>query len=412
LLHPDYWEQIDKIPDYLFWSIHQTNKQRLLQYVRQMLEQQTARNGESMQRVREMTACFDVRNLVIGFARRFATYKRATLLFQDEQRLLDILDRAPGPVIFLFAGKAHPADHPGQDLIRQIHEISRKPAFVGRILMLEGYDISLARYLTSGVDLWMNNPIRPMEASGTSGMKAAMNGVPNLSILDGWWPEGYQGDNGWAIGGERPLQDLSHRDADDAASLYDLLEREVIPRYYTRNENGFSQDWVRMAKRAMISSIPNFNTDRMVSEYTSRFYMPASRRGSAMTANHFERAKALSEWKQRIRKYWPGVRLENPDPMSLHSSQDFGDRFTMRVKAHSEGISVQDLTVEILLFRPKRSGIYKRYQLIPMIPEEDGLFTADLDPDDSGDFGCQVRVYPSHPDLTHPLAMGLMTYLE
>ncbi|HED12400.1 MAG TPA: alpha-glucan family phosphorylase [Gammaproteobacteria bacterium] len=412
LLHPDFWEQIKTIPDYLFWSIHQTNKQRLLQNVRKLLEQQTERNGESMQRVREMTACFDVRNLVIGFARRFATYKRATLLFQDENRLLEILQRAAGPVLFLFAGKAHPADQPGQDLIRKIHEISRKPAFAGRILMLEGYDISLARYLTSGVDLWMNNPIRPMEASGTSGMKAAMNGVPNFSILDGWWPEGYQGDNGWAIGGERQLQDLSRRDVDDAASLYDLLEREVIPRYYTRNESGFSEAWVYMAKRAMISSIPHFNTDRMVSEYTSRFYVPASRRGTALAAGGFARAKALSDWKQQIRKYWPKVRLENLNDMSSRISHNFGDRFSLRIKAYSEGISVQDLTVEVLLFRPKRSGVYKRHQLITMTHEVDGVFTVELEPDDSGDFGCQVRVYPSHPDLVHPLSMGLMTYLE
>ncbi len=412
LLHPEYWEQINNIPDYLFWSIHQTNKQRLLQHVRSLLGQQAVRNGESQQRVREMTAFFDVRNLVIGFARRFATYKRATLLFHDEHRLLDILQRAPGPVIFLFAGKAHPADQPGQDLLRRIHEFSRKPAFAGRVLMLEGYDISLARYLTSGVDLWMNNPIRPMEASGTSGMKAAMNGVPNLSILDGWWPEGFTEGNGWVIGGEYQVEDPAGRDADDAASLYDLLDREVIPRYYTRNESGFSEAWIQMAKQAMISSIPHFNTDRMVSEYTSRFYVPASRRGQALAAEGFARAKALAAWKQQIRKHWPQVRLENLDDMALRISHNFGDCLAMRIKVYSEGISAQDLTAEILLFRPKRSGAYKRYQLISMVHEADGIFTAELKPDDSGDFGCQVRVYPSHPDLAHPLAMGLMTYLE
>jgi len=412
LLDTPFWNNIADIPDYLYWSIHQTNKQRMLQYVRGLLERQARRNGESAQLVQEMTVNFDVRTLVVGFARRFATYKRATLLFHDEARLRQLLEDAGHPVVFLFAGKAHPADVPGQELIRRIHEFSRKPEFIGRVLMLEGYDMTLGRYLISGVDVWLNNPIRPMEASGTSGMKAAMNGVPNLSILDGWWPEGFQGDNGWAIGGERDISDPYRRDADDAASLYHLLRCEVIPTYYARNESGFSDAWVAISKRAMISSIPRFNTDRMVSDYAKRFYVPASRRGYLLRDNDFKRAKMLAAWKARVRKSWPKVRLEQVgDGTTREVRSHYGEALKIRIRAHHDGLSAEDLHVEIVLLRPSRDGGYKHYRMIEMQHAKDGIFETDLLPDDSGDFAYHIRAYPCHEDLAHPLAMGLMTYL-
>jgi len=411
LLHPEFWEQIKDIPDYLFWSIHQSNKQRMLQRVREQLEHQAKRNGESVQMVQEMASQFDVRTLVVGFARRFATYKRATLLFHDEHRLRALLDEIGQPVIFLFAGKAHPADQPGQELIRRIHEISRKPEFIGRVLMVEGYDITLARYLTSGVDVWLNNPIRPMEASGTSGMKAAMNGVPNLSILDGWWPEGFQGDNGWTIGGEHNSEDGAQRDADDAESLYHTLRYDVIPTYYRRNESGFSDAWVRICKRAMISSIPHFNTDRMVAEYTERFYIPASRHASRMRADKFARSKKLATWKEKVRKSWPKVGIERLDTLG-QQEWHYGDDIEVRVKVNYDGLKPEDVHVEIVLFRPARGDRYKRYRMIPLSHAGEGIFEGNLHPDDTGDFMYQIRAYPFHEDLTHPLAMGLMTYLE
>lgn len=411
LLDPDYWENIQDIPDYLYWSIHQTNKQCMLQYVREELERQARRNGDSAHLVQAMTSFFDVRTLVVGFARRFATYKRATLLFQDESRLLELLGSTKRPVIFLFAGKAHPADKPGQELIRRIHEIARKPGFVGRILMLEGYDMTLGRYLTSGVDVWLNNPIRPMEASGTSGMKAAMNGVPNLSILDGWWPEGFQGDNGWAIGGERDIEDDEQRNVDDAASLYHLLQREVMPTYYRRNESGFSDEWVGISKRAMISSIPHFNTDRMVAEYTERFYVPASEHGKLMAANDFQHAREMAAWKRRIRKSWSKVRLSMLGSSAIEFDTTFGKELQLSVQVNYEGLSAEDIKVEVMLLRPTRDGGYKPYRMVTMEHANDGVYLVNLMPDDSGDFAYHVRAYPTHPDLAHPLAMGLMTYL-
>jgi len=411
LLESAFWQNIEDISGYHYWSIHQANKQYMLEYVRHELERQARRNGESAQMVQKMTALFDVRTLVVGFARRFATYKRATLLFHNEEKLHQLLNDAEHPIVFLFAGKAHPADKPGQELIRHIHEYARKPGFAGKILMLEGYDMTLSRYMTSGVDVWLNNPIRPLEASGTSGMKAAMNGVPNLSILDGWWPEGFQGDNGWAIGGERDIVDPHMRDEDDAASLYHILKHEVIPTYYNRNESGFSDDWVAISKRAMISSIPHFNTDRMVSEYTKRFYVPASRHGKSMMKNDFKRAKALSAWKTRVRKAWPNVRLESMGGLSNEHQERYGESLKVQVKVSHDGLSPEDLHVEIVLLRPSREGGYKRYRIIGMRHANDGVFETDLQPDDSGDFAYHIRVYPTHEDLAHPLSMGLMTYL-
>lgn len=408
-----FWERIHDIPDHLFWSIHQTNKGRMLQYLGEQLQIQAARNGESMQMVKEMTQHFDVRNLVIGFARRFATYKRATLLFNDEERLLSLLDAVGHPIIFLFAGKAHPADQPGQELIRQIHHLSHEPRFKGRILMLEGYDMTLSRYMLSGVDVWLNNPRRPMEASGTSGMKAAMNGAPNLSILDGWWPEGYKTANGWVIGGERDIENDQLRDREDAASLYHVLEHHVAPLYYQRGERGYSEGWVHMAKRAMIESIPIFNTERMVSEYTQRFYIPASVRGQQMVSNNYAKARALAAWKNKVRSSWDATYLEASGTIAERSTKQYGDDICIKVKAHLDMLDASEVIVEALLLRPT-GGMHSSYEAdtsVPLQHQGDGIFSADIHPDDTGDYAYQIRMYPTHSDLPHPLAMGLMKYL-
>ena len=263
----------------------------------------------------------------------------------------------------------------------------------------------------SGVDVWMNNPRRPMEASGTSGMKAAMNGAPNLSVLDGWWPEGFQGDNGWVIGGERDIGDEQLRDAEDADSLYHVLQHDVIPTYYRRSERGFSDDWVYISKRAMITSIPYFNTDRMVAEYVERFYVPASRHGQEMAAEGFARAKGLAAWKARVRAAWPQTRLEAIDAIPDYSIWDVGQDILLRVKVGLGGLAPEDVCVEVLFFRPARDGGYVRDGAIELTHETDGLFAANIRPDDTGNYRFEVRMYPHHPDLPHPMAMGLMTTL-
>ena len=408
-----FWECIHDIPDAMFWSIQHTNKQRMLSYIHHLLQQQAERNGESAQLVQKMTRHFDSRTLVIGFARRFATYKRATLLFHDEARLREILSDSDRPVLFLFAGKAHPADEPGRALIRQIHQLARKPEFIGKVLMLEGYDMTLSRYMLSGVDVWLNNPRRPMEASGTSGMKAAMNGAPNLSVLDGWWPEGYKGDNGWVIGGERDIDDPQLHDAEDSRSLYHVLKHEVIPTYYQTNEQGYSERWVYTCKRAMIESIPYFNTHRMVAEYTDRFYVPASDHGRTMSARAFARSIKLAEWKRKVRIGWPQVSLAAACDMAEETIWKQGESITFKIQANLGELAPEDVRVDAVLMRPslhKASGM-RECGFIPFTHEGDGIFSGDITPEDSGDYEYRFRIYPTHEDLPHPMAMGMMKYL-
>ncbi|MDQ6965005.1 MAG: alpha-glucan family phosphorylase [Mariprofundales bacterium] len=413
LMDRPFWECIHEIPDSMFWSIQHTNKQRMLSYIYSCLQKQAERNGESAQLVQEMTRHFDSQALVIGFARRFATYKRATLLFHDENRLRTILSDKKRPVVFLFAGKAHPADEPGRALIRQIHQISRKPEFIGKILMLEGYDMTLSRYMLSGVDVWLNNPRRPMEASGTSGMKAAMNGAPNLSVLDGWWPEGFEGDNGWVIGSERDIDDHQLHDAEDSRSLYHVLQKEVIPSYYQLNEQGYSEQWVKTCKRAMITTIPQFNTHRMVAEYTNRFYIPSSAHGRTMSANNFERSIKLAEWKSKVRRGWSQVSLKSVSNMEIESTWRHGDHITFKIQTELGDLTPNDVRVDAILLRPSLHKISGERECgsFSFTHEGDGLFSGDITPDDSGDYSYRFRIYPYHEDLPHPMAMGMMKYL-
>ncbi|MGH6629679.1 MAG: alpha-glucan family phosphorylase, partial [Burkholderiales bacterium] len=278
----NYWRRIDEMPDHLFWSVRQSLKAQMLHLVRYRVRRQLLRNRGSEAHLDRLLKLADPANphiLTIGFARRFATYKRAGLLFEDLQRLRQILGDPAKQVLFIFSGKAHPADLPGQALIRRVMQIARMPEFEGKVLLVEDYDLRLARRLVSGVDVWLNNPVYPLEASGTSGMKAGINGVINLSVLDGWWDEGYDGRNGWAIKPVSEELEESRRNLEEGRTLYELLQDQVIPLYYQRADTGYSTGWVRMAKRSMASLLPRFNSTRMVSEYVSRFYLPASRQG-------------------------------------------------------------------------------------------------------------------------------------
>src|SRR6185436_13490021 len=284
--YPGIWEKIRDIPDHIFWSVRADIKARMLHMVRHRLQIQHTRNHGSESHLERLLRYADPAKphvLTIGFGRRFATYKRATLLFTDMERLQRIVSDRERPVLFLFSGKAHPADEPGQDLIRAIAQMSQAPDFEGRILFLEGYDLHLARRLVAGVDVWLNNPVHPLEASGTSGMKAGMNGVLNLSILDGWWDEGYDGDNGFAIKPASPDLEAHRRDREEARTLYEILQDRVVPLYYQRPNSGanagYSPEWIRIAKRSMASLLPRYDASRMLGEYVSKYYLPASRQG-------------------------------------------------------------------------------------------------------------------------------------
>ena len=268
------WENINNIPNQELWEIHQKRKQKLLEIVKESTTNRLRRSGYSYEEINDITSKLNPNALTIGFARRFATYKRATLIFRDLERITQILNNAERPVQLIFAGKAHPADKEGQDLIKRIHEISMMPQFKGKIILLENYNIGIARHLVSGVDVWLNNPRRPMEASGTSGEKASVNGVVNFSILDGWWAEGYNTKNGWAIGTNSEYDSYEEQDIADSESIYNILENKIIPAYYNKDENGISKQWMDLMKNSIMSTGGKYSTARMLVDYTNNLYMP------------------------------------------------------------------------------------------------------------------------------------------
>jgi starch phosphorylase len=414
---PGFWSRIDRIPDHLFWSVHQSLKSQMLQLIRHRITHQHLRNHGSQAHLDRMFRYADPANpnvLTIGFARRFATYKRATLLFENLDWLREIVADGERPVLFIFAGKAHPADQPGQELIRQIYHIMHMPEFVGKVLLAEGYDLNMARRLVAGVDVWLNNPVYPLEASGTSGMKAGINGVLNLSVLDGWWGEGYDGTNGWAIKPAPENMDEYRRNKEDSQTLYELLQDQVIPLYYKRDKFGYSPEWVKMAKTSIATLLPRFNASRMVSEYVSRFYLPAAKAGRYLAQENYARARSLAQWKQRVRAAWPGVTLRRLDtpPRRIR----FGEEVRIEVGVRLNGLQPEDVVVELLLTRGNKHHAEDAHRYRFRFDRLDGetgehRFVLDLAPSLCGRLDYRIRAYPSHALLTHPLEMGLMVWL-
>ncbi|HEX9116669.1 MAG TPA: alpha-glucan family phosphorylase, partial [Anaerolineae bacterium] len=348
--------------------------------------------------------------LTIGFARRFATYKRAALFFRDQERLKRILNDPDRPVQIVVAGKAHPADEPGKGLIQYIYQMSRQPGFAGHIIFVEDYDINLARHLVSGTDVWMNTPRRPMEASGTSGMKAGQNGVPNFSILDGWWIEGFDGANGWAIGEEREYQDETAQDEADALSLYRILEDEIVPRYYDRGEDGVPHGWLEKMRAAMASVAPRFSLARMLKEYVAQYYVPGGILGARLARDGYASARTLAAWDERIRAAWPQITIHATglQQSEIHVGQSLPVKATLDVGA----LSASDVAVE-LVYGHGQDGDLIDAKVLPMqcIAQSgrDGLldYRIDFTSPDSGLFTYGVRVRPQHADLPNPFALSL-----
>jgi starch phosphorylase len=418
VLDNEYWKHIDSMPDHLFWSVRQSLKAQMLHLVRHRVAKQHFRNRGSEAHLDRLLRLADPDNpniLTIGFARRFATYKRAALLFENLDWLREITGDASRPVLFVFSGKAHPADAPGQELIRRLTQMARMPEFEGRILFIEDYDLRLARRLVSGVDVWLNNPIYPLEASGTSGMKAGINGVINLSVLDGWWDEGYDGRNGWAIKPVSESLDEARRNFEESRTLYELLQDHVIPLYYKRADTGYSSDWVRLAKRSMASLLPRFNSIRMVSEYVSKFYLPATRQGRKYAESGFEPARRVAEWKAQVRKAWPKISVRRLDAQK--KSISFGEAVRFEVAVNLDGLKPEDVAVELLISRPAGSADGK--QPLTYRFESEGVrteqgeqrYALELEPELCGKLEYRVRAYPHHELLTHPFEMGMMRWL-
>ncbi len=413
-----FWQRVDEIPDHLFWSVRQSLKAQMLHLVRFRVARQHFRNRGSEAHLDRLLKLADPVNpnvLTIGFARRFATYKRATLLFEDLEWLQHIVCDNARPVLLIFAGKAHPADQPGQELIRRITQIAAMPQFEGRILLVEGYDLRLSRRLVSGVDVWLNNPVYPLEASGTSGMKAGMNGVLNLSVLDGWWDEGYDGKNGWAIKPVSEGFEEARRNREEAKALYELLQDHVIPMYYRRGDMGFSQDWIRMAKRSIASLLPRFSATRMVGEYLAKFYLPATRQGRRYGDDGFAAARKVAAWKAHVRKSWHDVGLRRLD--SGPRNIVYGDSLRVEVAVNLNGLKPEDVVVEMLLGRQTESEKLResrRYRFEwegVMTDQGEHRFVLQFTPEICGKLDYRVRVYAWHEMLTHPFEMGMMRWL-
>jgi len=413
--HPGIWEKIRDIPDHVFSSVRQDIKARMLHMLRHRISRQHLRNHGSESHLERLLRHCDPAKpnvLTIGFGRRFATYKRATLLFNDLDNFRRIIGDKDRPVVFLFAGKAHPADEPGQELIRTLVHMAGQEEFQGRLLFIEGYDLHIARRLVSGVDVWLNNPVHPLEASGTSGMKAGMNGVINLSILDGWWDEGYDGQNGWAIKPASPQLDQHRRDREEARTLYELLQDAVVPLYYQRAEGGYSAEWIRIAKRSMASLLPRFDASRMLGEYVSKFYLPAVRQGHRYTSEGYAAAKTIAAWKARVNTAWPGVTIRRLDQPKARIQ--FGEILPIEVAIKLNGLSTNDVVVELLLSRVVRDGqpLEHSHELAPAAADgAEQRYRLDLKPGLSGRLDYRIRVYPRHELLTHPFEMGLSTWL-
>lgn len=413
-----WWSCVDQIPDQIFWSKHQYLKARMLHLVGHRVREQHFRNHGSdahLDRMLKHANPDDPNVLTIGFGRRFATYKRAALLFTDIEWLKKILGDPQRPVLFIFTGKAHPADLPGQDLIRRIVQISRMPEFEGKVLFVEGYDLRLARRLVAGVDVWLNNPVYPLEASGTSGMKAGMNGVINLSVLDGWWGEGYERGNGWAIKPVRQAQDERRRDEEEARTLYEILQDHVMPLYYQRGSMGYSPDWIRMAKRSMATTLPRFNAARMVGEYLSKFYLPATRQGHRFAQDACSAAHQVAAWKAQVRAAWPGVTLTRLDSPARRIQ--FGESVRFEVGVRLNGLQPRDLCVELIFESSVPGGdgeTTQRHHLTAaggITDAGEQRFVLELSPDRCGRLDYRIRCYPRNALLAHPFELGLMLWI-
>jgi len=416
LLNEEYWERLEEIPDYHYWSVHKALKQLLLEEVHAGVMAQQRRNGTSDAVIHRMLRYVDGSHedvLVMGFARRFATYKRAAMLFADPARLARVLSDPQRPVVIIFAGKAHPHDLPGQQLIRMIHDFSMQPEFIGKVLLLEGYDMALARSMVSGVDVWLNTPEYPLEASGTSGQKAGLNGAVNLSVLDGWWGEGYNGHNGWGITPRSSRFDHNQRLKEEANDLLDIIEHEMLPIYFRRDGGGYSADWVALSKASMKSTIPRFNSQRMLRDYVTKLYWPARQQRRKLEANGAEVARSLAAWKHRVRNAWPGVSMELMLMPPAHLYHD--DKIELRVRAQLNGLQPGDVRLECLLGSQDAGGEFVVAQKVELeATGGDAQFTdfgIEVTPEIAGLQYYKLRMYPFNEALSHPFEMGFMIWI-
>ena len=415
ITEPDFWRRVIDIPDSELWETHQQLKHRLVEFVRERVRIRRERIGDSPEAIRNVNRILDPEVLTIGFARRFATYKRGALLFSDKERLKRLLNDTTRPVQFIFAGKAHPRDEGGRALIQEVYRFSREAGFENRVVFLEDYDSYIARRLVQGVDLWLNNPLRPMEASGTSGMKSAPNGGINLSVLDGWWHEGFNGNNGWAIAAEISDGTVEFQSAVDANSLYQLLENQIIPLYYAKPDGKLPLAWLQLMRESIRSVTPVFNTHRMVKEYTERLYIPAARSHENFAQNGCEPATQLSQWKARTRKDWPQVRIHdvkvgNKDRQNIL----VGESLQVSAHVYLGDVDPNHVRVEAYHGEADNGGIKNPSVSVLNASGRNGdgsyLYQGSVPASETGAYGFSVRVVPTHPHLMQSHELRLIAW--
>lgn len=408
------WQDIERIPDTELWRVHERRRARLVAFTRTRLRKQLIRRGASQTEIEHAEEVLNPEGLTIGFARRFATYKRANMLFRDPERLSRIVNNPDFPVQFIFAGKAHPHDHPGKEFIREIVHYSRMPEFRHAIVFLENYDMTIARYLVQGVDIWLNNPRRPQEASGTSGMKVIYNGGLNLSVLDGWWDEAYEPELGWAIGNGETYQpeEQELQDFIESQALYILLEQDVIPLFYDRRRDNTPTRWVQKMKHNMQKLAHFFSSDRMVIEYTERYYMPSKARIESLTGDNIEKGRVFADWLIHVHEAWSQVEVREVRVPRDHI--EVGDAFQVEAVVYLGDLTPNDVSVQLYVGSLDTDGNLIDGSAINMTPAgkvgSAYTFTAEMRYHATGASGISVRVLPSHPNLTNPILTGLIRW--
>lgn len=398
------WEAIYNVPDEEIWSTRMELKLKLVDYIREQFRETWLRNQGDPSRVLSLLDRINPNALIIGFCRRFATYKRAHLLFTDLDRLSKIVNDPEHPVQFLFSGKAHPADGAGQGLIKKIYEISQRPEFLGKIIFLEDYDFLLACRLVSGVDIWMNTPTRPLEASGTSGEKAEMNGVVNLSVLDGWWLEGYREGAGWALTEKRTYQNQGYQDQLDAATIYSLLENEIIPLYYKKNKKGYSEGWIKVIKNSIAQIAPHYTMKRQLDDYYDKFYVKEAARFKELSANDNSMAKEIALWKETVAERWDAINVVSAEWSVPATGVETGQVYTMRYIINEQGLD-DAVGLEMVNVTTDKNGEERILSIVPFdVVGREGnnfIFEGKLEPNQAGSFKSAVRMYPKSSKLPH-----------
>ena len=400
------WEEIYNVSDEEVWNTRLALKHKLTDYIRKEFSKTWLKNQGDPSRIVSLLDKINPNALLIGFARRFATYKRAHLLFTDIDRLAKIVNNPNYPVQFLFAGKAHPHDGAGQGLIKKIVEISRRPEFLGKIIFLENYDMKLARRLVSGVDIWMNTPTRPLEASGTSGEKALMNGVLNFSVLDGWWLEGYRPGAGWALTEKRTFQYQAHQDQLDAATIYGMLENEILPLYYARNAKGYSEGWVKTIKNSISQIAPHYTMKRQLDDYFTKFYNKEAKRHAELVADNFAKAKAIAAWKEEVASKWDSIEIVSSEKSEdvINGNFESGKEYSITHVVDQKGLD-NAIGIEVVTLCKDAEGKEKVYSVTPMevVKREGNLYTFNVkfSLSNAGDFKVCYRMYPENVDLPH-----------